>query len=58
MFHYLDSPTIPKTTSAVEGLFGRGKERYHDDWGPAPHRLANPFRWYLHALKEKSITTS
>ena len=51
MFHYLDNPGIPQTTSAVEGCIGRFKQQYRRHRGLADHRVANLFQWYFHVLR-------
>lgn len=48
MFRYLEDPSIPKSTNALEGYFARLKQRYRQHRGlVARHREAY-FRWYLH----------
>lgn len=47
MFHYLDHPEIPRTTSAVEGYFSRLKPHYARHRGLAPDQRANYFRWFF-----------
>ena len=48
MFHYLDNPAIPRTTSAVEGYYGRLKPLYARHRGLAPPRRTHYFQWFLH----------
>jgi hypothetical protein len=47
MFRYLDYPAIPRTTNALEGYFGRLKDRYHDHRGLSLKNRAAYFRWYF-----------
>ena len=48
LFHYLDHPEIPRTTNAIEGYFGRLKDRYHDHRGLARLNRAAYFKWYFY----------
>lgn len=48
LFHYLNCPEIPRTTNALEGYFGRLKDRYHDHRGLARANRAGYFQWYLY----------
>jgi hypothetical protein len=47
MFHYLDDPSIPKSTNALEGYFARLKQRYRQHRGLARHHRDAYFRWFL-----------
>jgi hypothetical protein len=47
MFHYLDDPSIPHCTNALEGYFARLKQRYRQHRGLALHHREAYFRWYL-----------
>ncbi len=51
MFHYLDDPGIPHTTSAVEGCISRLKQQYRRHRGLATPRVTNLFQWYFHVLR-------
>jgi len=48
MFNYLDDPEISKTTNALEGYFGRLKQKYRIHRGLSPHKRKNYFKWYLY----------
>jgi len=48
MFHYLDDPSIAKSTNALEGYFARLKQKYRQHRGLAPRHRDAYFRWYLH----------
>lgn len=48
MFHYLNHPEIPRTTNALEGYFGRLKDRYHDHRGLAKTNRSAYFQWYFY----------
>ena len=48
MFHYLDHPDIPHTTNAIEGYFGRLKDRYRDHRGLSQRKRTAYFKWYLY----------
>lgn len=48
MFSYLDYPEISKTTNALEGYFGRLKQKYRIHRGLSPHKRKSYFRWYLY----------
>ena len=47
MFHYLDDPGIPRTTSMIEGYFSRLKELYRRHRGLAKARRAVYFAWHF-----------
>lgn len=47
LFHYLDDPAIPKSTSMVEGYFSRMKELYRGHRGLARSHRAAYFRWHV-----------
>lgn len=51
MFRYLDDPSIPKSTNALEGYFARLKQRYRQHRGLVQHHQAAYFRWYLHLCR-------
>ena len=48
MFSYLDYPEISKTTNALEGYFGRLKQKYRVHRGLAPQKRKIYFRWYFY----------
>ena len=48
MFSYLQDPSIPRTTNALEGYFSRLKHRYRQHRGLSTHSRANYFRWYFY----------
>lgn len=47
MFRYIDDPSIPRSTNALEGYFARLKHRYRQHRGLARHHRDAYFRWYL-----------
>lgn len=47
LFHYLEHPEIPRTTNALEGYFGRLKDRYRDHRGLARSHRTAYFAWYF-----------
>lgn len=51
MFHYLETPAIPRSTNWIEGYFSRLKPRYRQHRGLAPAKRANYFAWYFHLCK-------
>lgn len=48
MFNYLDNPEICRTTNALEGYFGRLKQKYRVHSGLSPRKRKNYFRWYFY----------
>jgi len=48
MFNYLDNPEISKTTNALEGYFGRLKQKYRVHRGLSPQKRKNYFSWYFY----------
>ncbi len=48
MFSYLEYPEISKTTNALEGYFGRLKQKYRVHRGLSPLKRKSYFRWYLY----------
>ena len=48
MFNYLDNPEISKTTNALEGYFGRLKQKYRIHRGLSPLKRKNYFKWYIY----------
>jgi len=48
MFHYLQDRRIPKSTNALEGYFGRLKQKYRQHRGLSPKHRQAFFQWYLH----------
>lgn len=47
MFHYLQDSNIPKSTNALEGYFGRLKQKYRQHRGLSPKHRQAFFQWYL-----------
>lgn len=47
MFHFLDNPSIPKSTNLIEGYFARLKDHYRHHRGLAPHKRIAYFDWYF-----------
>jgi transposase-like protein len=47
MFRYIDDPSIPHGTNALEGYFARLKQRYRQHRGLARHHRDAYFRWFL-----------
>lgn len=52
MFHYLDDPTIAKTTNGLEGYFSRLKGHYRRHRGLSKEHRDAYFRWHF-ALHER-----
>ena len=48
MFNYLDNPEISRTTNALEGYFGRLKQKYRVHRGLSPNKRKSYFKWYLY----------
>ena len=48
MFNYLDDPEISRTTNALEGYFGRLKQKYRVHRGLSPRKRKNYFSWYFY----------
>ena len=48
MFSYLDDPDIARTTNALEGYFGRLKQKYRAHNGLAVWKRKNYFQWYFY----------
>jgi transposase-like protein len=48
MFKYLDDPEISRTTNALEGYFGRLKQKYRQHRGLSVSKRKNFFGWYLY----------
>jgi transposase-like protein len=48
MFNYLLNPEISKTTNALEGYFGRLKQKYRQHRGLSLSKRKNYFKWYLY----------
>lgn len=48
MFRYLDDPEISRTTNALEGYFGRLKQKYRAHNGLAVSKRKGYFRWYFY----------
>jgi len=47
MFHYLYDPNIPKSTNALEGYYGRLKQKYYQHRGLVKQHRDAYFTWYL-----------
>lgn len=55
MFHFLENPSIPKTTNALESFFGHLKENITLHRGMSKVHYQNYVKWYLYFRnKEKS----
>lgn len=48
MFQYLDNPSIPKTTNALESFFGHLKENISIHRGLSKEHYKNYIKWYLY----------
>ena len=48
MFRYLDNPEISRTTNALEGYFGRLKQKYRVHRGLSPQKRKSYFSWYIY----------
>jgi len=51
MFHYLNNPSIPKSTNGLEGYFSRLKAQYRQHRGLAPKKRNNYFKWYFNICR-------
>lgn len=47
LFHYLDDPSIPKTSNGLEGRFGSLKNHYRQHRGLSRERREGYLAWYL-----------
>lgn len=47
MFHFIDNPSIPKSTNLIEGYFARLKDHYRHHRGLAQHKRKAYFDWYF-----------
>jgi transposase-like protein len=47
LFHYLDDPSIPKTSNGLEGRFGSLKNHYRQHRGLSKERREAYLAWYL-----------
>jgi hypothetical protein len=48
MFHYIRDPAIVTSTNALEGYFGRLKQKYRQHRGLSKRHRFSYFAWYLH----------
>lgn len=48
MFHYLDNPSIPKTTNGLESFFGHLKQNISLHRGLSKNHFKNYVKWYLY----------
>ena len=48
MFSYIENPEISKTTNALEGYFGRLKQKYRVHRGLSPQKRKSYFNWYFY----------
>lgn len=51
MFHYLENPSIPKSTNGLEGYFSRLKQHYRNHRGLSEDRRGAYFAWYFYQRK-------
>ena len=57
MFHYLDNPSIPKSTNAIEGYFSIMKGHYRRHRGISKTHRPSYFQWYFYFGKQRSSNT-
>jgi len=57
MFHYLDDPSIPKSTNAIEGYFSIMKGLYRRHRGISRSHRSSSFQWYFFFGKRRSSNT-
>ena len=57
MFHYLDDPTIPKSTNAIEGYFSRMKGLYRQHRGLSDAHRSAYFHWHFLLSQHRSSNT-
>lgn len=50
LFHYLENDYITKSTNALEGYFGRLKEKYRRHRGLSKRKRKNYFAWYFYLI--------
>lgn len=50
LWHYLDDPSVPKTSNGLEGRFGSLKNHYRQHRGLSPERRQGYLAWYLTAV--------
>ena len=48
MFSYIENPEISKTTNALEGYFGRLKQKYRVHRGLSTEKRKSYFNWYIY----------
>lgn len=54
MFHFLENPSIPKTTNALESFFGHLKENITLHRGMSKVHYQNYVKWYLYFRKKEN----
>lgn len=57
MFHYLDDPSIPKSTNAIEGYFSIMKGLYRRHRGLSKAHRSAYFQWYFFFGRRQSSNT-
>lgn len=57
LFHYLDDPTIPKTSNGLEGRFGGLKQHYGQHRGLCEGRREGYIAWYLRMVVNRDSPT-
>ena len=55
MFHYLDNPTIPKTTNGIESYFGHLKNHLDLHRGLTKNNRINFIKWYIYFRNKSKI---
>lgn len=53
MFHYIENPSIPKTTNSIESYFGHLKNHLDIHRGLTKINRINFIKWYIHFNNEK-----
>lgn len=57
MFHYLDDPSIPSTTNALEGFYSRLKSDYQRHRGLSQQHRISYLNWYCYLKNNVASTT-
>lgn len=56
MFHYLDNPSIPKSTNSIESYFGHLKNHLDIHFGLAKGNRIKFMKWYIHFTNMKRFS--
>ena len=57
LFHYLDDPSIPKTSNGLEGRFSSFKQHYKQHRGLSKKRREGYIAWYLTVVVNGDLPT-